>query len=475
MSRTFQSLSQHNYKLWFAGNVLASSGQWMQRVAQDWLVLTVLTAGGGFELGLVTALQFAPILLFSAWAGVLADRMDRRHLLQITQTITALTGLAMGVLVLTGTIQLWMVYLLAFIGGTASAFDNPVRQAFVSELVPSRMLPNAVALNSTAFNSARLIGPALSGVVIDAVGPGWVFIVNAALFLVPVLTLALMRPGELHIPPKSPRQKGQLREGLSYVRGRKDIILILVVMGLVSCFGLNFQITSALMATQVFNLPAGGYGLMSTFLAVGAVSGSLAVARHNNPRLRLIVGAALLFGTVLGALALSPNYTSFLILAIPTGIIQMVLITSANAAVQMSTEPKFRGRVMAIYSMIFMGTTPIGAPIIGWIGQNWGARWSIGIGAVVSIVTALFAALWGFFVWKIRLQWSGHSLRPHLVVPGAPPVPGSGEITPLDPDSSRSVNTAELRQEDANLPGEGGFGSLAEQIEIENEDEELAN
>lgn len=475
MSRTFQSLSQHNYKLWFTGNVLASSGQWMQRVAQDWLVLTVLTTGGGFELGLVTALQFAPILLFSAWAGVVADRLDRRHLLQITQSITALCGLALGILVLSGSIQLWMVYLIAFIGGTASAFDNPVRQAFVSELVPTKMLPNAVALNSTAFNSARMIGPALSGVVIDAVGSGWVFVINAGLFLVPVLTLALMRPGELHMPPKIPRHKGQLREGLSYVRGRKDIILILVIMGLVSCFGLNFQITSALMATQVFNLPAGGYGLMSTFLAIGAVSGSLGVARHNNPRLRLIVGTALLFGTVLGALALSPNYTSFLILAIPTGVTQMVLITSANAAVQISTEPEFRGRVMALYSMIFMGTTPIGAPIVGWIGQNWGARWAMGIGAVVSIVTAIVSALWGFFVWKIRLKWDGRSLRPHLIVPGAIPAPGSGEVTPEDPRSAQRLTIEEIEDEQATLPGVGGEGSLAEQLEIEAENEELAD
>lgn len=187
MSKTFQSLGFYNYKLWFTGNIFASSAQWMQRVAQDWLVLTVLTEGGGLELGIVTALQFAPILLFSAWAGVVADRLDRRHLLQITQTLTALSGLVLGILVLSGSAELWMVYILAFVGGTAGAFDNPVRQAFVSELVPARMLPNAVALNSTAFNSARLIGPAISGLVIDWVGPGWVFVVNAGLFLCPSL------------------------------------------------------------------------------------------------------------------------------------------------------------------------------------------------------------------------------------------------------------------------------------------------
>ncbi len=459
MSRTFQSLGQYNYKLWFTGNIFASSAQWMQRVAQDWLVLTILTKGGGLELGIVTALQFLPILLFSPWAGVVADRIDRRHLLQITQTLIALAGLTLGVLVLTDTIQLWMVYALAFFGGTAGAFDNPVRQAFVSELVPLEMLPNAVALNSTAFNSARLIGPALSGIVIDAVGPGWVFVVNAGLFLVPVLTLALMRTQELSASPKLPRRKGQLREGVAYIRGRKDIILILFVMGMVSCFGLNFQITSALMATQVFDLPAGGYGLMSSFLAIGAVSGSLLVARHNHPTLRLIVGAALLFGTFLGLLAMAPTYLWFLLMAIPTGVLSMTLISSANAAVQISTDPHFRGRVMAIYSMIFLGTTPIGAPLIGWIGEHWGARWSMGIGAVVSLATAIIAALWGFFVWKVRLKWDGRKLRPRLVVPeGIIPPPFTNAGAP-------SSATTDAEEE----------GALDEQVEAETEAEELSD
>lgn len=416
MSKTFQSLGHYNYRLWFTGNIFASSGQWMQRVAQDWLVLTVLTEGGGFELGVVTGLQFAPILFFSAWAGVISDRMDRRHLLQITQVLIALFGLTLGILVLTDTATLWIVYVLAFAGGTVGAFDNPVRQAFVSELVPARMLPNAVALNSTAFNSARLIGPALSGVIIDAVGSGWVFIVNGGLFLIPVVTLALMRSSELGKPPKVAREKGALKAGFQYIRGRRDIILILTIMGIVSCFGLNFQITSALMATQTFGLPAGGFGLMSTFLAIGAVSGSLLVARRNHPRIRLIVAAALFFGTFLGLLALTPTYVWFLVISIPTGLLSMTLISSANAAVQISTDAQFRGRVMAIYSMIFLGTTPIGAPIVGWIGEHYGARWSMGVGAVVTIATAVVAALWGLVFWKIRLQWDGYKLK--LIVPG---------------------------------------------------------
>lgn len=417
MSKTFQSFENYNFRLWFGGNIFAASGQWMQRIAQDWLVLTVLTEGGGFQVGIVTALQFLPILLFSPWAGLAADRFDRRRLLQLTQGTIGILGLGLGVLVLNDAVTLWMVYIFAFVGGTASAFDNPLRHAFVSELVPVRMLPNAVALNSTAFNSARLIGPAMSGLIIDFVGIGWVFVVNAALFLVPVFTLAAMRREELDQPELVPREKGQLRAGFEYIRNRKDIMLILVMMGMISMLGLNFQITSALMATQVFGLPAGGFGLMSTFLAVGAVTGSLLVARNNNPRLRLIVIAALLFGSFLAALALSPSYIWFLIFAIPTGAMSMTLIASANAAVQISTEPNYRGRVMSIYSMIFLGSTPIGAPIIGWIGEFYGARWALGIGALATILTAIGAGLWGILVMKIRLRFDGRRLIPRLEVP----------------------------------------------------------
>lgn len=417
MSKTFQSFARHNYKLWFVGTIFASSGLWMQRVAQDWLVLTVLTEGGGFQVGVVTALQFLPILLFSPWAGVAADRFDRRRLLQITQSFTALMGLILGILVLTETAQLWMVYILAFMGGLASAFDGPLRNAFVSELVPAWMLPNAVALNSTAFNSARLIGPALSGVIIDAVGSGWVFIINAGLFLVPVLALALMRKSELDQPQRAPREKGQIKQAVRYIRDRSDIVVIFITIGVVSCLGLNFQITSAMMATQVFGKEAGGYGLMSTFLAIGALSGSLVVARYSNPRLRVIILSAFSFGVGLAALALAPSYGWFLAFAVPTGAIQMTFIASANAAVQLATEPMYRGRVMALYSMIFMGSTPIGAPIVGWIGEHVGARWSIGVGAISTIATAVLVGIWGFVVLGIRLQFDGPRI-PRLYVPG---------------------------------------------------------
>ncbi|MFZ1381877.1 MAG: MFS transporter [Scrofimicrobium sp.] len=420
MSKTFQSFQYYNYRLWFAGNLLAASGTWMQRIAQDWLVLTHLSGGSGLQLGIVTALQFAPILFLSPTAGVFADRFDKRMIIQVTQALTALLGLAMGVLVLTDTVQLWMVYIFATAGGIISAMENPVRQAFVSELVPTRILPNAVALNSTSFNLARLLGPAISGFVIDWVGIGWVFIVNAALFLGPVFTVLFMRERELLKSKPAPREKGQIRQAVHYVRGRRDIILILVIVGVVSLLGLNFQVTSAMMATEVYGLPAGGFGLMSTTLAVGAVAGSLGVARLNKPRLRMIVAAALFFGMLLTLLALAPTYIWFLIIAVPVGMSQQILIASANAAVQITTAPGFRGRVMALYSMIFMGVTPIGSPLIGWIAEHFGARWSMAVGGLASMAVAIGVALFGYFHWKIRLQIDDVTHKLHLNVPISP-------------------------------------------------------
>ena len=417
MSRTFQSLGYFNYRLWFVGNLFAASGQWMQRIAQSWLVLTVLTPGGGVEVGIVTALQFLPVLILSPFAGVVADRVNRRHLLQVAQAATGLLGLGLGVLILTGTVNLWIVYGFAVLGGIVSSFDNPVRQAFVSELVPAWSLPNAIALNSTAFNLARLLGPALSGFVIDWVGIGWVFVVNAGLFAVPVLTLSLMRTKELDRPEAIPRESGQLRQAIAYVRGRGDIILILIIVGVVSFLGLNFQLTSAMMATEVYGLPAGGYGLMSTSLAVGAIAGSLVAARRNHPRLRLIVMSAFLFGTALSILALAPSYVWFLVLAIPVGFMSQTLIASANAAVQITTEASFRGRVMALYTMIFLGVTPFGAPLIGWVAEQFGARWSMAVGGIASILVAIGVALVGYFQLDIRLKRDTATGRLKLKVP----------------------------------------------------------
>ena len=415
MSATFSSLRFRNYRLWFAGALVANIGTWMQRVAQDWLVLTQLSHNSGVAVGVVTALQFAPILAMSAWAGVLADRVDRRRLLMVTQGLMGVLAAGLGVLVLSGHAQLWHVYLFALALGAVSAVDAPVRQTFVAELVPPDKLSNAVGLNSASFNAARLIGPGAAGLLIAAVGTGWVFLINAVSFAGTIGALLWMRSSELHRMPLAPRAKGQIREGLAYVRHRTDIVLIMVVMSVVSTFGLNFQLTSAMMARTVFHKGAGQYGILGSILAIGSLAGALLAARRERPRVRLVIGAAFGFGIAAGVLALMPTYPSFAIACIPVGLASLTMMTAANATIQMSTDPAVRGRVMSLYMMVFMGATPIGSPIVGWIAQQFGARWSIGIGSITALLVSAGAAIWAARAWRVQVRLRTRG-RPHLVV-----------------------------------------------------------
>ncbi|BDO41071.1 MFS transporter [Cellulomonas sp. NTE-D12] len=415
MSATFSSLRFRNYRLWFGGALVANIGTWMQRVAQDWLVLTQLSHDSGVAVGVVTALQFAPILALSAWAGVLADRVDRRKLLMLTQGLMGVLAAGLGALVLSGHAQLWHVYLFALALGAVSAVDAPVRQTFVAELVPPDKLSNAVGLNSASFNAARLIGPGLAGLLIAAVGTGWVFGINAISFAGTIFALVWMHPGELHRMPLAPRAKGQIREGLAYVRHRTDIMLIMVVMSVVSTFGLNFQLTSAMMARTVFHKGAGQYGILGSILAIGSLAGALLAARRERPRVRLVIGAAFAFGVAAGVLALMPTYPSFAIACIPVGLASLTMMTAANATIQMSTDPAVRGRVMSLYMMVFMGATPIGSPVVGWIGQQFGARWSIGIGSITALLVSTGAAIWAARAWRVQVRLRTRG-RPYLVV-----------------------------------------------------------
>jgi MFS family permease len=394
VSPTFRALSIHNYRLWATGAIVSNTGTWMQRVAQDWLVLTVLTPNSGTAVGITTGLQFAPTLFLSPTAGALADRVDRRKLLVATQTALGVLAAVLGVLVLTHTAQLWHVYLLALLLGTVSAVDAPARQAFVSELVPTDTLPNAVGLNSASFHAGRLIGPGIAGLLIHWFGTGPVFLINAVSFAAVVTSLTRMRLGELRAVPRRPRGGHAIREGLSYVRHRPDILLTMVIVGMIGMFGLNFQVTTALMARLVFDKGAGEYGLLGSIMAIGSLAGALLAARREHPRLRLVIGAAFAFGVFATVSALMPTYELFALSLIPVGLSSLTLMTSANASVQLSTDPVMRGRVMALYIAVFMGGTPIGSPIIGWIGETFGARYTILLGGVVALLTAAGAAAW---------------------------------------------------------------------------------
>ncbi|MFO7244354.1 MAG: MFS transporter [Actinomycetes bacterium] len=408
MSRTFASLRYFNYRVWFGGALVSNVGTWMQRIAQDWLVLTVLTDDSGVAVGVVTALQFLPFLLLSPYAGVVADRVDQRTMLIATQAASALLALGLGSLVLFGHVQLWQVYIFAFALGIASAFDTPVRQTFVTVLVPATSLPNAVGLNSASFNAARLIGPGVAGVVIAWIGTGWVFMVNGLTFIATIVALLAMRTSELHPQARAERAKGQVREAVRYVRRRADILIIMTIMAVVSTLGLNFQLTSALMARVEFGRGPGEYGALGSILAIGSLTGALLAARRARPRLRIIVGSAAAFGIALGLLAIMPSYTAFAIMCIPVGLTSMTLLATANAWIQTTTAPTMRARTMALYMMVLMGATPVGAPVVGWIGEHVGPRWSMGVGAIAAVVIAFAAAAWAMRYWDIELSIAMH-------------------------------------------------------------------
>ncbi len=392
-SRMFESLSVRNYRLYATGALVSNVGTWMQRVAQDWLVLTVLTDHSAVAVGVTTGLQFAPTLLLMPVSGLLADRLSKRKLMLATQVLMGLTALVLGLLVISGHAQLWQVYILAGALGVVAAVDAPTRQTFVAELVPTDKLSNAVGLNSASFNAGRLIGPGVAGLLIAALGTGPVFLINAASFAGTIVALLAMRTEELQPIERAPRALGQILAGLSYVRHRPDLLIILAVAGMVGTFGLNFQLTTALMATTVYGKGAGEYGLLGSIMAIGSLSGALLAARRRQPRMRLLVGACFAFGVSAVAASLMPDYTLFALALIPTGMSSLTLMTACNTIIQMSTAPAMRGRMIALYMAVFAGGTPIGAPIIGWVGEVFGARWTIAVGGLVALVCAGVATL----------------------------------------------------------------------------------
>ncbi|KUM34765.1 MFS transporter [Arthrobacter sp. EpRS71] len=402
---TFRSLGILNYRIWFFGALISNIGTWMQRTAQDWLVFDHLTAHDAGAMGITLALQLGPQLFLAPWAGLLADRYSRRRLLLITLVAMALLSTGLGVLVLLGIAELWHVYLFALMLGIVTAVDAPVRQTFVSELVTDDYLPNAVALNSASFNVARMIGPAVSGVLTVVVGPGWVFLINTLSFVAMLWALKLIPTSSLRIQPKAPAGKGRIREGLRYVRNRPDIQVVLVAVFIVGTFGLNFPLFIAAMVGTQFGMDAGAFGALNSVMAIGSVTGALLAARRGRPRLRLIFGAAGGFGVASALAAMAPNAVLFGLALIPCGLFALTLITSANGYVQSTTEAVMRGRVMSLYMAIFMGGTPIGAPLVGWVANVGGPRWAVGVAAAAGVSTAVVGLLWIIRAKQLRLRF----------------------------------------------------------------------
>src|SRR4051794_12411939 len=390
----FRSLRVRNFRLYASANLVSNTGTWMQRIGQDWLVLQ-LSGDSGVALGLITALQFGPTLLLSMYGGVLGDRYAKRRLLVITQALMGILALLLGILVATGGVALWHVFVLAGGLGAVSAIDAPVRQAFVSEMVGPRLLANAVSLNSTIFNGARLVGPAVAGLLIGGASGNTApaFFINAASFAFTIGALLAMRAAELSPSAPIARAGGQLRAGLAYTWAHSDLMLAMVLAFVIGTFGFNYQVTIALMARERFDLGAEAFGLLSTFFAIGSLSGALLSTRRSvRPRQQFLVISAVVFGVLTVVSGFMPTYLSFAALLVPTGAAALVFSVANNSFVQLGVDPQMRGRVMALYFMCFMGGTPVGAPVIGWISEHLGAPWGLILGGGVCVVAGLVAA-----------------------------------------------------------------------------------
>jgi MFS family permease len=401
---TFRSLKSFNYQVWAAGAIVSNVGTWMQRTAQDWLVLTQLTHKNATAVGVVMALQFGPHLPLLPLTGFAADHLDRRKLLLATQAAMGLLALGLGILTIAGLVKLWHVYVFALLLGCVSAFDAPARQTFVAELVGEVDLSNAVALNSTSFNVARLIGPAIAGILIASVGSGWVFLINAASYVAVLCSLACLRIGELHFRSRALRAPGSLAEGFRYVRNRPDLLAVLLMLFLIGTFGLNFPIFIATMSVTAFHGGAAQYGLLTSILAIGSVAGALLVAREANPRFMLLFAGAAFFGLGFALAAIMPNYQLFGVALVIIGASAQSFTTAANSTVQLSTEPVMRGRVMAILLAIVLGGTPIGAPIVGWVADTFGPHAALGVGAASGFAAAIVGVYYLVKYRHLRVQ-----------------------------------------------------------------------
>ncbi|MGO2746117.1 MFS transporter [Microbacterium sp.] len=396
----FRSFSTFNYRIWFLGALVSNVGGWMQATAQDWVVLTELTDNDATAMGVTMALQFGPPLVLVSLTGWVADRFDRRKILLITQTVLMVLAVGVAALLLTGIMTLPLMFCFALAFGITNAFDAPARQAFVSDMVSLEDASNAVALNSASFNMARLIGPAVGGLLIVAVGTGWVFVINAATFLAMLIALVMIRSRELLPRVKSSGRNG-LAEGFRYVWARSDLKVVFVMVFLIGAFGMNFPIFASTMALE-FDRGADGYGILSSVLAIGSLAGALLAARRDRARVRVLIVAAGLFGVASVVSSWMPAYWSYATVLIFVGFSTVTMLTTANGYVQTTTDPALRGRVLALYMAVVMGSTPIGAPIAGWITDIAGPRAAILFGGIAGIAAMAIGLGWIIFSGRLR-------------------------------------------------------------------------
>ncbi|AJZ62666.1 major Facilitator Superfamily protein [Paraburkholderia fungorum] len=445
MSGTFRSLRTFNYRVWASGAIVSNIGTWMQRTAQDWLVLTELTHHNATSVGIVMSLQFGPQMLLLPLTGYAADHFDRRKLLFFTQAAMGTLALCLGLLTVTGLVQLWQVYVFAGLLGCVTAFDSPARQTFVSDLVGEADLSNAVALNSTSFNAARMIGPAVAGLLIASVGTGWVFLINALSFVAVLGSLRTLRLSELKLKPRATRSRGSF-EGFKYVWTRPDLKAALLMLFLIGTFGLNFPIFISTMSVTAFHAGASQYGVLSSTMAIGSVTGALLAARRARPRMAILLGAAAIFGVSCTVAALMPNYVLFGLALVVVGAATQTFNTSTNSLVQISTEPAMRGRVIAILLAISLGCTPLGAPVVGWVADRFGPRWALGVGAASGFAAAVVGLMYLVKYRQLRVYVEAGRLRysiddPRQAPPYVSPVTAiqNAVLSEAEEDSSAGV------------------------------------
>lgn len=389
-ARTFRSLHIRNYRLFFFGQLISVTGTWMQTVAQSWLVLSL--TGSGVDLGITVALQFLPMLLFGLWGGLLADRSDKRKLLIATQVAGGLLALILFGLVASDTVQLWMVYVLAFLLGVVTMIDMPTRQSFVIEMVGPDEVPNAVGLNSAMFNTGRILGPAAAGISISALGIAPSFLANALSYLAVVAALVAMRTDELFRRAPAERRRGEVRAGLRYVWSDRTLRSTMFLVAVLGMFGFNFIVVLPLLARFTFDGGAGLYSLFTALMSLGSLIGALFAASRAKPTRRRLIGSGMAFGVLLLVTAAAPTAWLTGVLLVAVGMAVMLFLATANTTLQLNSDPAMRGRVMALYGLLFLGSTPLGGPLLGWISEAWGPRVGLAIGGVLSLAAALAAA-----------------------------------------------------------------------------------